>query len=143
MIKETPYGMIQLMMCHVYRLRSKAIGPCLHLLLNTKRSTSLVAENPCGSCSYSAFLAFNPDIANRQGSFVYITQQSSQCVFSRVNSQPFHGIISAGNLKMAAAIHFNERSVNKTVRILDSLNLARISYRTFHRYQTSKLQPIV
>jgi hypothetical protein len=94
----------------------------------------------CPSCSKPCLV----DVVYQQGSFVSVSQECSRCVLvRRWNSQPFRSNIPAGNLKMAAAIHFNGGSASKVFRIFDTMNLARISYSTYHRYQKSILQPVV
>lgn len=59
------------------------------------------------------------NISKRMGSFVTISRKCCCCDFDKQwHSQPFHGNLPAGNLKMAASIHFNVASPTKTLHVL-------------------------
>jgi hypothetical protein len=94
----------------------------------------------CPKCS-NACLA---EVCKRMGSFIAVSMKCCRCDFDDCwKSQPFHGTLPAGNLKMAASIHFTAASPTKTLRVLDKMNVAHISYSTYWRLQTTMLQPTV
>ena len=79
-----------------------------------------------------------------QGSFLKIRQQCSKCHHLFVwESQPFHGNIPAGNIITSAAILFTGLLPGKALRMLQVLNCASISRKTFFRHQSSILQPSI
>ena len=94
----------------------------------------------CPTCSYPCMV----DIVKEMGTFISVSRTCSNCEHdSRWNSQSFHNDIPMGNIKMAAAIHFNAASLSKTLRVFETLNLAHISQSTYNRYKTTLLQPVV
>lgn len=94
----------------------------------------------CPTCSRPCSV----DIVKTMGTFISVDIRCSRCCFTRQwKSQPMHGNVPAGNILLAAVIHFNGASPTKTFRIFDTLNVPRISYSTYWKYQTSLLQPVV
>lgn len=94
----------------------------------------------CPKCSGECMV----DISKRMGSFIAASRKCWRCELdTNWNSQPFHGSLPAGNLKMAASMHFTAASPTKVLRVFDKMNLAHISYPTYWRLQTTLLQPTV
>ena len=84
----------------------------------------------CPTCSYPCMV----DVVKKMGTLISVSRKCSNCEHdSRWNSQSFHNDIPMGNIKMAAAIHFNAASLSKILRVFETFNMAHISESTYNR----------
>ena len=85
-----------------------------------------------------------PKVKRVLGTFISVIQKCSSCHFSRLwESQPYTNNIPAGNLHLSTAILVSGSSPAKTLRLLEHLDCAVYSYRTFFRHQRTFLHPAI
>jgi hypothetical protein len=94
----------------------------------------------CPSCAQPTIA----DVLYIKGTCVTISQSCAFCDHQRVwSSQPYIGAIPAGNLELSCALLFSGSLPTKTIRMLQFLNMATISYRTFMDHQKYYLHPSI
>lgn len=78
------------------------------------------------------------------GSYIRITQWCRTCDKKSIwESQPFIGNMPVGNILISASILYAGALPTKALRMLEILNCASISKKTFFRHQRQILQPAV
>ena len=83
-------------------------------------------------------------IAYKKGTCIAIRQICSHCGHKRVwMSQPSIRNIPAGNILLSAAILFSGATPGKVLRLLNHMQVACISDRTYYRHQRRFLEPAV
>ena len=94
----------------------------------------------CNSCHNSCI----GEIAYQKGTCIAIRQLCSHCGYKRVwMSQPSIRDIPAGNILLSAAILFSGATPGKVLRMLNHMQVACISDRTFYRHQSRFLEPAI
>ena len=94
----------------------------------------------CISCHNSC----SGDIAYQKGTCIAVRQLCSHCGHKRVwTSQPFIRDMPAGNILLSAAILFSGATPGKVLRLLNHMQVACISDRTFYHHQNRFLEPAI
>ena len=94
----------------------------------------------CPMCKNSTV----PRVKRILGTFISIIQKCTSCKFSRIwDSQPFINNIPAGNLHLSTAILVTGSSPTKVLRLLECLECAVYSDRTFFLHQRKYLYPAI
>ncbi|XP_062600016.1 uncharacterized protein LOC134261608 isoform X2 [Saccostrea cucullata] len=84
------------------------------------------------------------DIVHSKGTFISVRQECGCCRFSRIwSSQPLIGAIPAGNFELSCAILFSGSLPTKSIRMLQFMDIATISVRTFMNHQQHYLHPTI
>ena len=101
------------------------------------RSCLLELFISCKSCHNSC----SGKVAYQKGTCIAIRQLCHHCGHKRVwMSQPFINDVPAGNILLSGAILFSEA---KVLRMLNHMQVACISDRTFYRHQSRFLEPAI
>ena len=83
-------------------------------------------------------------IAYQKGTCIAVRQLCSYCGHKRMwMSQPYIRDIPAGNVLLSAAILFSGATPGKALRLLNHMQVACISDRTFYRHQNRYLEPAI
>ncbi len=94
----------------------------------------------CPGCSKPC----HAEIAHRSGSMIKVNRDCDYCEDTNSwTSQPMLGEIPAGNILLSSAIMFTGASYTKTLRVLNSMNIATISTRTFQDHCKKFLHPAI
>lgn len=95
----------------------------------------------CSSCGSGVVQIFKRE----SGTLLTMWMECESCSNEgeKWDSQPCLGNIPAGNVLLSAATLFSGGSCTSTLRLLQHLNVASITERTFYRHQTRFLQPAI
>ena len=94
----------------------------------------------CVSCHNSCV----GEIAYQKGTYIAVRQMCSHCGHKRIwMSQPSIRDVPAGNILLSAGILFAGATPGKILRLLNHIQVACISERTFYRHQSRFLEPAV
>ncbi len=94
----------------------------------------------CPTCSHPC----TADVKYTKGTLACVDQDCPKCHYHRTwFSQPFIDKIPAGNLLLSGAILGSGLSYIKTLRMLESLNVATIAPSTFQDHAQDFVQPTV
>ena len=104
------------------------------------RSCLLELFISCKSCHNSC----SGEVAYQKGTCIAIRQLCYHCGHKRVwMSQPFIKDVPAGNILLSGAILFSGATPGKVLRMLNHMQVACISDRTFYRHQSRFLEPAI
>ena len=104
------------------------------------KSSLLELFTHCSSCH----IACNGKLAYKKGTFIAIRQSCIHCGHQRLwSSQPHIHDTPAGNILLSSAILFCGGTAGKIIRVLNHMNIACFTERTFYNHQRRYLDPAV